>query len=219
MTVREQFHNDLGELKRIIQELAEDTKKALSEAVEALYNKDVDKAQEIIDNDVKLDRKELNINEQAILLIAKQQPFAKDLRRLIIALKISSDLERMADYAVNIAKSTIRLGKDHPLDVHPKIRKMADVALDMVNLAIKAFEHEDISLAKKLAEMDDEVDHMYSSIIREMLEETATNPQMIQHIMQMAFGARYLERFADHITNIGENIFYLVKGETYDLNE
>ncbi|TCT26976.1 phosphate transport system protein [Melghiribacillus thermohalophilus] len=219
MTVREHFHQDLGELKKLIHELAEDTKRALSDAIDALYSRDVDRAQEIIDHDVKLDKKELNINEQAILLIAKQQPFAKDLRRLIIALKISSDLERMADYAVNIAKSTIRLGKDHPLEVHPQIRKMADVALDMVNLAMKAFEHEDISLAKKLAEMDDEVDDMYSSLIREMLEETATNPRMIQHIMQMAFGARYIERFADHITNIGENVFYLVKGETYDLNE
>nr|WP_174494753.1 phosphate signaling complex protein PhoU [Salirhabdus euzebyi] len=219
MTIREHFYEDLQNLKGLIKELAEDAEHALKEAVEGLYQKDIVKAQQVIDQDEQLDKKEVVINEKAILLIAKQQPLAKDLRRLIIAIKISSDLERMADHAVNIAKTTIRLGKDHPLNIHPQIAKMAEKARDMVILAIKAFENEDISMARKLAEMDDEVDHMYSALIREIFEETTSNPQMTQHLMQMAFSARFIERFADHITNIGENIFYLVKGEAYDLND
>lgn len=219
MAIRGQFHEDLNELKNNIKQLAINTINIFDESIEALYAHDVEKAKEIRERDSILDRQELEINEQAILLIAKQQPVATDLRRLVVSLKISSDLERMADHATNIAKSTIHLGKDHDLTIHPALRDMADQAKKMVEVAIEAFENEDITLARKLAEMDDKVDTLYGDIIREMLEQTATNPQKIQHIMQMAFSARYIERFADHITNVGENIFYLVKGETFDLNE
>lgn len=219
MVIREQFYEDLENLKNAIETLANHTVEAFDASVDAFYVGDIEKAQEIMDRDVNLDQEELDINEKAILLIAKQQPVAKDLRRLIVALKISSDLERMADHATNIGKSTLHLGADHDLTIHPAIRDMANVAKDMVAVAIKAFHDEDVTLARKLAEMDDRVDNIYGEIIREMLEQTATNPQKIQHIMQMAFCARYIERFADHITNIGENIFYLVKGQTFDLND
>ncbi|MCP8616868.1 phosphate signaling complex protein PhoU [Salirhabdus salicampi] len=219
MSVREHFQDDLEGLKELIKDLAKDVRQRLDEAVYTLYHKDVEGAQKIIDDDKELDQKELIINEKAILLITKEQPFATDLRRLIIALKISSDLERMADHAVNIAKSTLRLGEAHSLTIHPNIDKMCAKAIDMVTLAIQAFEQEDITLAKKLADLDDEIDAMHSQVIRDMLQHTESNPEVIQHIMQMAFSSRYIERFADHITNIGENVFYLVKGETYDLNK
>ncbi|GAA0482456.1 phosphate signaling complex protein PhoU [Salinibacillus aidingensis] len=219
MAIRENFEGDVLKVNELIQELAEMSDSALKKAVESLYQKDVSKAQAIIEEDDKIDQKEMEINEKTILLIAKQQPFAKDLRRLIISLKISSDIERMADHAVNIAKSAIHLGDDHPLSIHSMIAVMAEKAREMSALAIKAFKNEDISLARKLAEMDDEIDEMYGTVVREMLDESASNPQINQYMMQMAFSARFIERYADHITNIGENIFYLVKGETYDLNE
>ncbi len=218
MSIRTNFNEELKELDLLVIEFANDAEKALKDAVECLYHKDVKRAQQIVDGDVELDKKELEINEKAILLIAKQQPLATDLRRLIIALRISSDIERMADHAVNIAKAAMRLGENHPLTIHPEISKMAEIARDMVTLAMKAFENDDISLAKKLAEMDDEVDSMYNHFTKKMLTESASNPQNIQHIMQMTFSARFIERYADHCTNIGESIFYLVKGETYDLN-
>ncbi|SET62817.1 phosphate transport system protein [Salinibacillus kushneri] len=219
MAIREHFEEEVQEVKELIQELANMGDEALTRAVESLYKKNIQIAESVIEQDDTIDQKELEIHEKTILLIAKQQPFAKDLRRLIISLKISSDLERMADNAVNIAKSTIHLGEDHPLKIHPLIGSMADKARDMGALAIKAVKYEDISLAGKLAELDDEIDEMYGTVIREMLDETISNPQMNQYMMQMAFSARYIERYADHITNIGENIFYLVKGENYDLNE
>ncbi|SDK54679.1 phosphate signaling complex protein PhoU [Sediminibacillus albus] len=219
MVAREQFQVELSKLRGDIISLAHETEKLLEKSLEALYNQDIDMANDIISYDTKLDQKELKINEDAILLIARQQPVATDLRRLIIALRISSDLERMGDNAKNIAKSTIHLGEEHGLTIHPALTDMKNIALKMVDLSIKAFEYEDITLARKLSELDDLVDSMYGEIIREMLEETATNPQKIQHIMQMAFSARYIERFADHTTNIGESILYLVKGETLNLNE
>ena len=158
----------------------------------------------------------MEINEKAVLLIAKQQPVAKDLRRIIMTLRIVTDIERMADNAKNIANSTIQLAQ-YETSVPFSIRNMYEKVTSMLNRAILAFEHEDITLAKQLAVMDDEIDELYHTMISELLGETATNPEKIQYVMQVAFIARYLERFADHITNIGESILYLVKGENYKL--
>ncbi len=219
MTTRRFFTEELNELQVKIDELADDTKEVLEKAVDALYNKDMEAAQEIIDKDHIFNQKEQSINETVIILIAKQQPVASDLRRLIIAIKISADLERMADHAKNIAKSTRHLGPDHTLSVHPAIREMAKIASEMVDIARKAYDNEDITLARELAVKDDYIDNKYGEVTRDLLEQTANNPAQIQHLMQMAFTSRYIERFADHITNIGESIFYLVKGVSYDLNE
>ncbi|WP_188453651.1 phosphate signaling complex protein PhoU [Virgibacillus oceani] len=218
MVAREQFQLDLKDMKEEIIQLAKYTEAALVSAVDALYNQDMALAEQIIEKDKDIDKKELDINNKAILLIAKQQPVAKDLRRLIIALKITTDLERMGDHAKNIANATIELGEHHLLTVHPAVRDMRDIAIEMVKVAVNAIRYEDISVAGKLSGMDDSMDNLYETIIREMLEETATNPEKVQYVMQMAFSARYIERFADHITNIGENILFLVKGESYNLN-
>ncbi|GGC91791.1 phosphate transport system regulatory protein PhoU [Thalassobacillus devorans] len=219
MPTRGHFSEELKDLKADIRTLAEDTKHALQKAITALHNSDVKQAHQIIEEDKRIDKKEEEINERVMILIAKQQPVATDLRRLIIAIKITTDLERMADHAKNISKATIHLGEDHPISIHPSIKEMAEVAFDMVDIANKAYEHEDISFAHKLSEMDDIVDKKYGEMIKELLELTANNPDQIQYLMQMAFSARYIERFADHITNIGEEIFFLIKGRSYDLNE
>lgn len=219
MSTRAQFTEELKDLKQQIKELAIDSKYSLDTAIHLLYECNVDRAKQLIEDDSTLDAKEEKINDTAVLMIAKQQPVASDLRRLISAIKISSDLERMADHSTNIAKATIHLGEDHNIEIDPELREMAVIAMDMVDLAVKAFEYEDISLANKLAEMDDIIDKKYGQVVKQMLELTAINPEQIQHIMQMAYVARYIERFADHITNIGENIFYLVKGKSYDLNK
>lgn len=219
MTTRRFFDEELEEVKKEIEQFAKDTNEVLDKAVNALFSRDVEVAQEILDNDHYFNQKEQAINESVIILIAKQQPVATDLRRLIIAIKISSDLERMADHAKNIAKSTLRLGADHNLEIPEKIRDMASLALEMLDIAYNAYDVEDVSLAKQLSVKDDTIDKKYGEVVKELLEETAYKPEQIQYIMQMAYTSRYIERFADHITNIGESIFYLVKGVSYDLNE
>ncbi|WP_407268390.1 phosphate signaling complex protein PhoU [Radiobacillus sp. PE A8.2] len=218
MVTRENFQVELDKIKNMIINFAKDTEKVLNMSIDALYNQDIELAKQIIIDDRLLDAQDTKINDEAILLIAKQQPVASDLRRLIVALRISSDLERMADNAKNIAKSTIHLGESHGLDIHPTIKDMKNIAFKMLDIAVEAYQNEDIGLSRKLAEMDDLVDSMYGDVIRAMLKETATNPEKIQHIMQMSFCARYIERFADHSTNIGESILYMVKGENFDLN-
>ncbi|WP_138417462.1 phosphate signaling complex protein PhoU [Aquibacillus sediminis] len=218
MVGREQFHAELEKMKTMVIDLAEGAKEQLSRSVEALYNGDLEATNNILEDDKVLDQKEMDINEAVILLIAREQPVASDLRRLIIALKISTDLERMADHAKNIAKSIQHLGENHGINIHEKLSDMKEIAIRMIDLSIKSYKHEDMTIARKLAELDDQLDKLYGEVTKELLEETATNPQSIQHIMQMAYCARYIERFGDHATNIGENVLYLIKGKSIDLN-
>ncbi|SHF61208.1 phosphate signaling complex protein PhoU [Ornithinibacillus halophilus] len=218
MTIRGQFHNQLDEIKQDIVDLANISEKALRVAIDALYNQDVSLANEVITNDKVIDKKEMEINDKTTLLIAKQQPVATDLRRLIIALRIVTDIERMGDNAKNIAKATIHLGEDNLIKIPEDLKQMRDLTLQMLDTAMNAFKYEDISVARKLPELDDKVDKLYKTIVTELLSETATDPNEIQYVMQIAFTARYLERFADHITNIGESILFLVKGENVNLN-
>ena len=132
-------------------------------------------------------------------------------------LRVVTDIERMGDNAKNIAKATIHLDKNHTT-IPEGLRQMHEITMEMLKTAMHAFKYEDITIATKLAETDDKVDKMYKQIVSELLGETATNPDKIQYVMQVAFCARYLERFADHITNIGESILYLVKGKSTKIN-
>lgn len=218
MAPRKQFELELDQMKDTIIELAKGAEDLLVRAVDALYNQDIAEAKQVIIDDKRLDKLDNDINDGVILLIAKQQPVAKDLRRLISYIRISSDLERMADNAKNIAKSTIHLGENNQIDIHPAINKMQEKAIEMIDLTIEAFLNEDILLAQKLSEMDNIVDSLYGKVIKEMLEETAVSQREKQYIIQMALSVRYIERIGDHATNIGENIIYLVKGVTPDLN-
>ncbi|MGD6832250.1 phosphate signaling complex protein PhoU [Sutcliffiella halmapala] len=220
MTVRGQFQLDLNTLRDKLLELGSLAEIALGKSINALTNKDIEQSLMIIEDDYKADRLDEEINDFAILLIAKQQPVAVDLRRIIVAIKISTDVERIADFAVNIAKSTIRIGeKSEDLIPIEKIVKMHNIATEMLSLSLKAYYDEDVILAKQVAEMDDRVDELYGENIRELLKLTKDFPDMIPQITQLSFICRYIERMADHTTNISENILYLVKGRHYELNE
>jgi phosphate transport system protein len=214
---REQFQSELEDLKEEIIKMANLSGEALSKAIDSLYNQDVEQAKQILEEDKQIDALEADITERSVLLIAKQAPVATDLRQIIISLRVVTDIERMGDNAKNIAKATIHLDKNMTA-VPEGLRQMHEITMDMLKTSMHAFKYEDVTVASKLAETDDKVDKMYKHIVSELLGETATNPDKIQYVMQMAFCARYLERFADHITNIGESILYLVKGKNYNLN-
>ncbi|MBD7964504.1 MULTISPECIES: phosphate signaling complex protein PhoU [Fictibacillus] len=219
MVVRENFQLQLEEMKQAIVQISKLAEEALELSVEALKNQDLDKALQIIENDNRINVLEDEINDMAILLIAKQAPVASDLRRIIAAIKISSDIERMADFAVNIAKSTIRIGKQELIKPLEELPKMAHHAIAMLTTATKAYVEEDVALAKQLAELDDEVDETYGKIIKELLELMTKNPEHLSQISQLLFVCRYIERTADHATNIAESIIFLVKGKRYGLND
>ncbi len=218
MVARENFDMQLDELKSQLLELGNMAKQAISESIEALKKQDVDKALKIIENDKKINELEAEIIDKTIWLIAKQQPVASDLRRLVVALRVTTDVERIGDLAVNISKSVIRIGNEEFIKPLVDIPKMADIAYGMIEDVLQAFYTEDIESAKKVAETDDEVDELYGRIIKELLELMSQNPTMVSQVMQLSFICRYLERAADHTTNISEDIIYLVKGKRYDLN-
>ncbi|MGC4376126.1 phosphate signaling complex protein PhoU [Fictibacillus sp. Mic-4] len=219
MVVRENFQTQLDDLKNSIVELGKLAEKALRDSIQVLNFQDFDLALEIIENDQRINHLEEEINDTAILLIAKQAPVASDLRKIISAIKISSDVERMADFAVNIAKSTIRIGKTERIKPLEEIAIMADLAIQMLSDAITAYYNEDVVLAKRLADIDDQVDEMYGKTIHELLTIMTKNTELVPQITQLSFICRYIERTADHATNIAESVIYLVKGKRYGLNE
>lgn len=219
MVVREKFDAELKELQNKLLELGDFAKKAVDDSLRALNTHDIDLALKIMENDTKANLLFEEINDMSILLIAKQQPVAIDLRRIIACIKIATDLERIADFAVNIAKSTIRLGKERHIKTIEKLKKMYEITEKMLADVLIAFQDENIQMAKKVAEMDDEVDRLYGETIQELFQLHSQDTENVTQMIQMLFICRYLERTGDHITNIAEYVFYLVKGKHYDLNE
>lgn len=218
MNTRSNFDSNLLQLKEMLLQMARRSENAIKESIEALINQDISKAEMIINGDDEIDQLEHEINDKAIVLIAKEAPVARDLRKIIVALKISSEVERIGDLAVNIAKSTIHIGNEKHIKEIVDIPKMMDMALEMLSESLTAFYSEDTELAKRCAEKDDNVDEMYGKLIRELMGYIQQYPQNINQITQLAFVARYIERLADHATNISENVIFLVTGKRYDLN-
>lgn len=218
MNTRSNFDTNLKQLKDMLMEMARKSESAIKESINALKLQDLEKAKEIIDHDAIIDDLEHEINDKAIILIAKESPVARDLRKIIVALKISSEVERIADNAVNIAKSTLHIGKEKHIKEIIDIPKMMDLALEMLSDSLSAFLTEDVVLAKGCADKDDKVDEMYGRLIQELMGYIQQHPDKTNQITQLTFICRYIERLADHSTNIAEHVIYLVTGKRYDLN-
>lgn len=218
-THRFQFEEHLKELQTAIIHMGERVEHAIEQSVAALGKADIRLAQEIIDFDPEINDMEHKIDSIGTKLIATQQPVAKDLRRILIAFKIAGDLERMGDLAVDIAKATIRLGENGLIKPLVDMMRMAELVQQMIGESIMAFTEENIDLAYKMAKLDDEVDHLHSRNMHELFAFIVNDPQSINKAILLAFVSRYLERAADHATNIGESVVYLVKGKRPDLNQ
>lgn len=219
MSTRANFDHNLKQLKEMQLEMAGKAQEAIKKAMLSLLNQDLSLAKAVINGDNVIDDLELEIHDKALLLIARESPVATDLRKINVALKVSSEVERMGDIAVNIAKSTLHIGKEKHIKELIDIPHMMEIALDMVSEAITAFYTEDIAIAKKCAEKDDQVDKMFGSLIHELLGYIPSNPNAVNQIIQLAFVCRFIERIADHSTNIAENVIFLVTGKRMNLNE
>jgi phosphate transport system protein len=219
MTTRSNFDHNLKELKELLIEMAGKADHAIKESMLALLNQDLEKAKSVIDADYEIDDLDHEINDKALMLIARESPVAKDLRRINVALRVSSEVERMGDMAVNIAKSVLHIGNEKHIKTFVDIPKMMEMALEMVSDSITAFYAEDIDLAYKCAEKDDNVDNMFGKLIQELLTLIPHNPESTNQIIQLSFVCRFIERIADHATNIVENVIYLETGKRYNLNK
>ncbi|MBP2002521.1 phosphate transport system protein [Paenibacillus shirakamiensis] len=218
MIQRKEFDQNLDELRHLLHAMGDHVKEALQGAVEALQTKNIAKAQVIVKRDVELNLMEDQIMEIGSRLIVTQQPVAKDLRRIIVAFKISSDLERMGDLSLDIAKVTLRLEGQDLIKPLVDIPRMAELAGIMIDESLKSYLDENTDLAYKMAQDDDEIDHLYSQITRDLHSYMIAHPDNVQQAMLLILVGRYIERIADHATNIGESAVYLVTGKRPDLN-
>lgn len=219
MIQRKEFDQNLEDLRQLLRQMGEHVEHALSEAISALQALDSAKAKEIVERDAELNRMEEQVMEIGSRLIVTQQPVAKDLRRIIVAFKISSDLERMGDLAIDIAKVTTRLEGQKLIKPLIDIPKMSELVILMLRESLQSYLDENTDLAYKMAKDDDEVDHLYSQMIHELYSFMIANPESLQQAMLLTLVGRYIERIADHATNIGESAVYLVTGHRPDLNQ
>lgn len=218
MVIRENFENNLAEIKRKISEMGELSIVSLEKAFDALKTQDVEIALKVIDEDTDIDNLEMEINQIVIWLMAKEQPVARDLRVMIGVLKISSEIERIADFAVNMAKATIKIGKTNSLLPITHLEQMKEVSIHMLQKALQSFIEENIVLAKEVSGLEDEVDKYHGETYKKLTTYLSDHPEETNQLVQLLFVNRYLERTADHITNIAESSAYLIKGKIYDFN-
>lgn len=218
MVIRENFEKKLMEIKGKITEMGELSIVSLEKAFNTLITQDVEMALKVIDEDAQIDDLEMEINQIVIWLMAKEQPVARDLRVMIGVLKLSSEIERIADFAVNIAKATIIIGKTNSLLHITHLEQMKEVSLQMLQIALQSFMEENIALAKEVSNLEDEVDKFHGETYKKLTNYLIDHPDETNQLVQLLFVNRYLERTADHITNIAESSAYLIKGKIYDFN-
>lgn len=218
MTKRKEFDQGLDQLHKLVVEMGSFVETGLQKSIEALKNIDVNLAKDVIEKDPALNSLEEQITQIGSKLIVTQQPVAKDLRRILAAFKIASDLERMGDLSVDIAKIVLRMEGQSLIKPLIDLPRMAEIVEMMTYEAIQSFIHEDVDLAYKMAKDDDQVDAFYGQIMRELFSLMLENPRNIAQSQLLGLVSRVLERYGDHATNIGESVVYLVTGSRPDLN-
>ena len=209
-------------MKILTAELAEMgslVEKQIYNSIEAFRNKDMALAKQVMDNDDKVDELNRKIEEQCLKFMAMESPVATDLRKIFTTSKIVTDLERMADYAVDICKIAQRVEFDILGEECEPIWQMVDILRKMINKSLSAFVAGDVKAAYEICKMDDQVDILYRGLFSDMLKKMAKDETIINKGAQILFASKYLERVGDHVTNICEWIIFSAKGEYVDLNE
>ena len=208
------FHDQLGALNRRLLAMSEKAEALIELSVDALLSKDQDKADAVIAGDKEVDAMELEIEAMALELLALQQPMARDLRFIVGAIKVTSDLERVGDHAVNIAQTAQRLvALRSTITPDPEIEDMARRARAMLSDSIDAFLRADGALGRNVCARDDQVDALHESVFRILLTHMMADPRTINPSLEYLLVSRNLERVADLATNIGEDAVFLAEGK------
>lgn len=208
------FDEDLGRIDSFIAEMGGLAERQLSDAVEALVRNDVELAQKVIEADKKIDALEEALDNFTIKVLALRQPMADDLRAVVVALKMASNLERIGDYAKNVAKRTITLTDMETVgDATATIQRMARQVQSMIGNSLDAYGTRDLAKANAVRLRDEEVDMMHTSLFRELLTYMLEDPRNITACTHLLFVAKNVERIGDHVTSIAENVHFLVSGK------
>ena len=213
MVTRHSFDQGLDDLHLDLIKMGSLVEESIDNTIAALKKQDVELARQVFLNDDVIDDMEQIIEKKCMNLIARQQPLAKDLRAISTALKIITDMERIADHSADIAELTIRMANTKYIKPLIDIPKMADMAKQMVNKSIDAYVKQDINLAEEVCASDDDVDDLFNKIILELVNIMKNDSEAIEQAIDFMFIAKYLERMADHATNIGEWVVFNVTGE------
>ncbi|MEM9733201.1 MAG: phosphate signaling complex protein PhoU [Pseudomonadota bacterium] len=208
------FDDDLKQIEALILEMGGMVESQITQATKALLTRDEELAIAVRKADKPIDRMESEVDELTLKVLAMRQPMADDLRAVICALKVSSNLERIGDYAKNIAKRTIPLSETSHIDTaETTIKRMSQTVREMVRDALNAYVNKDVETADALILRDEEVDHMHNTLFRELLTYMMEDPRHITPCMHLLFIAKNLERMGDHTTAVAEQIHYVVTGE------
>lgn len=216
---RQFFQEELESLHHDLIRMGTRVEEQIDKCINALVKQDAELAARIIDEDDIVDNMEQDIEEKCIKLIARQQPLAIDLRKIFTTIKIVTDLERIADHAVDIARITLRLKDERFIKPLIDIPRMSEIVQDMIRESLDAYVKLDTKLAEEACKKDDEIDALFKQVFRELLVIMMEDPKTINQATQFLFVCKFLERIGDHVTNICEWIVYLVTGEYKDLND
>ena len=215
--VREAFERELQRLEDEMLAMASMVEQAIIESVDSLKKQDVGCAQQLIDADEAINDKRFEIEADCLIAIATQQPMASDLRVLAAILSITSELERMGDYAKGIARITLMIGKEPLLKPLIDIPRMAEQARAMLHQSIQAFVKRDVAWAKVIPDQDDVVDVLYNQVYRELMTFVISDPKHIDQANYLLWAAHNLERTADRVTNICERVIFMVTGRMKEI--
>jgi phosphate transport system protein len=208
------YEAELKELHLKILEMGGFVEKQIANAIRALTDGDDELARLTIERDHTANRMDVEIDELCLRLLALHQPAAKDLRLITTGLKITTDLERIGDMAVNMCERAVELNQEAPLKPLIDIPRMAEVSQQMLRESLDAFVREDVDLALKVCRDDDIIDDLTGQLFRELLSYMMEDPKTITRAIRLLFIAKYLERTADHATNIAEMVVFMVKGRS-----
>jgi phosphate transport system protein len=209
------FDTELRDLKRIIAEMGGIAETMQADAIDALARQDLRIAQKIIAADPRLDQLQREVEEKAILMIARRQPMAVDLRDIIATIRIANDLERVGDLVKNVAKRVLAMeGQFPPQKLMAGFQNMSLMALNQFKQVIDAYTTRDAQAALAVWQRDGEIDQLYNSLFRELLTYMMEDPRNIGFCTHLLFSAKNIERIGDHATNVAETVYYLVTGES-----
>ena len=214
---RDAFHHELDELEEAVVQMGTLVEAAIASSVQALIQRDVNLAQQVIDGDAMVNEHQRSIRNRTFGVIARQAPVARDLRELVTIQLVINELERMGDHAVGVAKNAIRLAAQPPVKAVVDLPEMAKLVRQQVRDAIQAFVDVNIVGAREICSRDDEVDHLYRQIFEELLA-SMRDADNVPQATSLLFVAHDLERIADRVTNICEDVIYMVTGEIEELN-
>jgi phosphate transport system protein len=213
------FLEELSRLNHDVLAMGARVEENLRKAMDALKNQNVELAKEVKASDELVNALQLKIEDQAAVLIATQQPVARDLRELVTLFKVTDNLERAGDHAVHLAKTAIKLAGEPPFRQIDRLCRMADIECDMIRGAVDSYLNQDAEEAKNVAARDNEVDAEHKQLVREVLEIMREHPDQAERASRLLKTSGYLERLGDHMTNICEAVFFMVEGSHVELND